>query len=67
MLSTTWGIVRNGKVEPIEATSFPEGARVLVTVMQEEDVLFWRTLSEESLKSVWDNVEDDVYADFLIT
>jgi hypothetical protein len=65
MLNTIWGVVRNGKVEPAEQTNLPEGARVLLTVMQDEDVIFWRRLSEESLKSVWDNSEDDVYAALL--
>jgi len=65
MLSTIWGVVRDGKVEPVDATSLPEGARVLLTVMQDEDVWFWQRLSEDSLKSVWDNTEDDVYAALL--
>jgi hypothetical protein len=65
MLNSIWGVVRNGKVEPVEAASLPEGAQVLLTVMQDEDDHFWRKLSEESLKSVWDNAEDDVYAALL--
>jgi hypothetical protein len=65
MLNTIWGVVRNGKVEPIEPATLPEGAHALVTVMQDEDVHFWRRLSEESLKSVWDNPEDDIYAQLL--
>ena len=65
MLSTIWGVVREGKVEPMEPTTLPEGARVLLTVMEDEDVLFWQRLSEDSLKSVWDNTEDDVYAALL--
>ena len=65
MLSTIWGVVRDGKVEPLDPTILPEGARVLLTVLQDEDVHFWRTLSEESLKAVWDNAEDDVYAALL--
>ena len=65
MLSTVWGVVRAGKVEPVEPTSLPEGARVLLTVMEDEDVRFWQRLSEDSLKSVWDNAEDDVYAALL--
>jgi hypothetical protein len=67
MLNTIWGVVRDGKVETLEHANLPEGARVLVTVMQDvnEDALFWRRLSEESLKKVWDNPEDDVYAELL--
>jgi hypothetical protein len=65
MLSTFWGVVRDGKIEPTEAASLPEGASVLVTVIPDEDAQFWHRLSEESLKSVWGNPEDDVYAALL--
>lgn len=67
MLNAVWGVVRDGKIETLENTSLPEGARVLVTVMQDinEDAVFWRRLSEESLKKIWDNPEDDVYAELL--
>ena len=67
MLSSVWGVIRDGKIEALEPASMPEGARVLITVMEgnDEDVLFWRRLSEESLKSIWDNKEDDVYAELL--
>ena len=67
MLSAIWGVVRDGKVEPLHPANLPEGARVLVTVIQDEneDVLFWRRLSEESLKAIWDNKEDDVYGELL--
>ncbi len=65
MLSSFWGVVRDGKVEPLDIAALPEGANVLVTVMEDEDERFWRRLSEESLKSIWDNPEDDVYAELL--
>ena len=67
MLNAVWGVVREGKVEALEPAVLPEGARVLVTVMQDvdEDVVFWSRLSEESLKAIWDNKEDDVYAELL--
>jgi hypothetical protein len=65
MPSTIWGIVHGGKVEPLGQTDLPEGARVLITLMHDDDALFWRTLSEQSLRKVWDNDEDDVYAALL--
>lgn len=65
MLTSFWGVIRDGKIEPQEAQSLPEGARVLVTVLKDEDASFWNKLSEESLKAVWDNSEDDVYAELL--
>ncbi|HEY2415380.1 MAG TPA: hypothetical protein VGI40_24265 [Pirellulaceae bacterium] len=65
MLSSYWGVVRDGKIEPREPTALPEGAQVLVTVLSDEDAGFWQRISEESLKSVWDNAEDDVYGELL--
>lgn len=65
MLSTIWGVVRDGKVEPIDESVLPEGAHVLVTVMNDQEAAFWSRLSQESLKSIWDNEEDDVYAQLL--
>ena len=65
MLSTFWGVVRDGKIEPLESGSLAEGASVLVTVLPDQDASFWQRLSSESLKSVWDNPEDDVYAELL--
>lgn len=43
----------------------PEGARVLVTLVSEEDAQFWQKASEASLSAVWDNSEDDAYAQLL--
>jgi hypothetical protein len=31
MLKTVWAIVRQGKIELLEPTEIPEGARILVT------------------------------------
>lgn len=64
-MTSYWGVIRNGKIEPQEPALLPEGAPVLVTVLKDEDLSFWQKLSEESLKSVWDNSEDNVYAELL--
>jgi hypothetical protein len=65
MLSSFWGIVRAGKIEPESPAILPEGAHVLVTVIPDEDATFWQRVSEESLRSVWSNSEDDVYGELL--
>ncbi len=66
MLRTVWAIVREGKIQLLENISLPDGAKVLVTVLvQEEEQQFWLNVSEESLASVWDNTEDDIYAELL--
>lgn len=66
MLKTVWAVVREGKIELLENVSLPEGAKVIVTLLSEDDEqLFWLNVSSSSLAEVWDNPEDDVYADLL--
>ncbi|WP_373536983.1 hypothetical protein [Microcoleus sp.] len=65
MLKTLWATVRQGKIELLELSELPEGAKVLVTVLPDEDAEFWLQASQTSLDTVWDNTEDDVYAQLL--
>ena len=66
MLQTIWAVIRDGKIEPLEDIPLPEGAKVIVTVLsEEEDPQFWLSASEKSLTEVWANTEDDVYAELL--
>ncbi len=65
MLNTIWATVHKGRIELAEQVELPEGARVLVTLLPDDDINFWKSASEKSLAAVWDNVEDDVYAQLL--
>ncbi|MEG4999272.1 hypothetical protein [Microcoleus sp. B4-D4] len=65
MLKTLWATVRQGKIELLELSELPEGAKVLVTVLPDEEAEFWLQASQTSLDRVWDNTEDDVYAQLL--
>ena len=65
MLNTAWAIVREGKIELLEQVDLPEGRKVLVTLLPDEDTLFWLHTSRVSLDVIWDNTEDDVYAQLL--
>ncbi len=65
MLKTLWATVRQGKIELLESTELPEGVRVLVTLLPDDETEFWLQASQVSLNAVWDNVEDDVYAQLL--
>ncbi len=65
MMNTVWAVVREGKIVPLEKIEAPEGARVLATLLPEEEVGFWVASSEASLSAMWDNAEDDVYAELL--
>jgi hypothetical protein len=61
---SAWATIHNGQIVLSEGTELPEGAKVLVTVLPDDDA-FWQGASESSLAGVWDNAEDDVYAQLL--
>lgn len=65
MLKTFWATVREGKIELLESSELPEGTKVLVTVLPDEEAEFWLQASQTSLDTVWNNTEDDVYAQLL--
>jgi hypothetical protein len=65
MMNTVWAVVHDGKIELLEQASLPEGARVLVTLVSDGDEQFWLGISRSSLDAIWDNHEDDVYAELL--
>ena len=65
MMNSIWATIQGGRIEPVEPLEFPEGAKVLVTVLPDEETDFWAGASESSLADVWDNTEDDVYAQLL--
>ena len=65
MPNTVWAIVREGRIELLEHVDLSEGTRVLVTILGNGDTQFWLRASEDLLKGVWGNPEDDVYAQLL--
>jgi hypothetical protein len=66
MITSHWATVRDGQVELVGAVPLPEGAKLLVTIFSDdEERSFWYKAQELSMKSVWDNPEDDVYAELL--
>jgi hypothetical protein len=65
MLKTLWATVRQGKIELLESAELPEGTRVLVTLLPDDENEFWLQVSQTSSDTVWDNTEDDVYAQLL--
>jgi hypothetical protein len=65
MLSTFWAVVREGKIELLEEIEVPEGTKVLVTLLPNDNGEFWLRVSEESLDKIWDNPEDDIYEELL--
>jgi hypothetical protein len=67
MLKTLWAKIHQGKIELLESTELPEGTRVLVTLLPDDEAGFWLEASQTSLDAIWDNDEDDVYAQLLQT
>ncbi len=65
MISTVWAIVHEGRIEPLEKVTAPEGTRVLLTLLLEDESDFWSRAGSASLDEVWDNAEDDRYAELL--
>jgi predicted DNA-binding antitoxin AbrB/MazE fold protein len=63
MQETVRAIVHQGIIEPIDPLSVPDGTEVLVTIVSKGD--FWLDASQSSLDAIWDNPEDDVYAELL--
>jgi predicted DNA-binding antitoxin AbrB/MazE fold protein len=57
-------VVNEGRIEPLDKLDLPDGTQVLVTVLSNSDD-FWLNASEVSLNAIWDNPEDDVYAELL--
>lgn len=65
-MNTLWAIVRKDKIELLEKVNIPEGTMVLVTVIaDDQESQFWLKTSQLSLEAVWNNQEDDVYAELL--
>ncbi|MCI2430784.1 hypothetical protein LM602_06155 [Candidatus Acetothermia bacterium] len=65
MLKTLPAIIHEGKIELLEHVDLPEGTRVLVTLLPDDETEFWLRASQVSLDTIWDNAEDDVYAQLL--
>jgi hypothetical protein len=65
MLRTFWGTVRQGKIELFDSAELVEGTQVLVTLIANDEAEFWLQASQVSLNAVWDNAEDDIYAELL--
>jgi hypothetical protein len=57
-------IVTEGRIQPLDDLSLPDGTEVLVTVVANDDE-FWLNASAPSQEAIWDNSEDDVYAELL--
>jgi hypothetical protein len=62
MPKTVWATFSQGKVELSEPIAIPDGTKILVTILPDDEQEFWLKASQTSLSAVWDNDEDDIYA-----
>jgi hypothetical protein len=62
MMQTLWAVIHDGKIELAEPANLPEGAKVLVTLLSDDESRFWNDASQKSLAAIWDSTEDDAYA-----
>lgn len=58
-------VIKNGQIIPVGDIELEEGSRVLVTLANGDNRDFWLAATEQSLKAIWDNDDDDVYAELL--
>lgn len=66
IMQTLRAIVRQGRIELLEPIPLEEGSHMLVTVLLPDDEqTFWLNASGRSLDAIWDNNEDEVYAQLL--
>ena len=65
MTNTMEVVVKDGLFVPTGDITWPEGTKAIVTIVGDEEREFWLSASEESLNAIWDNEEDDVYAELL--
>jgi predicted DNA-binding antitoxin AbrB/MazE fold protein len=65
MSRTLRAVVREGRIELLESVDLPEGTKVLVMLLPDEEAEFWLSASQVSLDNLWDNPEDDVYGELL--
>lgn len=61
MTTTIDAIYEDGKLVLPRPLSLPEQSHVRVTIETDSEREAWLKLSEESLRTVWDNSADEVY------
>lgn len=65
MMNTFRAVVREGRIEPLKPADLPEGEAVMAPRSTEESPDFREGVGRSPLDAIWDNVEDDAYAQLL--
>ena len=58
-------VVRDGRIEVRDPVELPEGTKLEIAVLGEDDRQFWQGVNQVSLDAIWNNPEDDIYAQLL--
>ncbi len=66
-MSPVRAVIRSGHLESLDTLDFPEGTNLVILPVtnNEGDHKFWMGVADNSLARIWDNPEDDVYAELL--
>ena len=65
MLQTWLATVQDGQIRLAENVNLTDGTKLLVTILAGDEEQFWSDASAQSLAAIWDNAEDDAYAQLL--
>lgn len=64
MLTTVKGIVQKNRIRIVENIEIPDGTKLLITILSpEENEEFWQNASLSSLDKIWNNSDDNIYAE----
>ena len=67
MQNAARAIVHEGQIHLVDEMDLPEGAHLIVTLVEDEDNdrAFWLAATQTSLDKIWNNSADDVYEELL--
>ena len=65
MLTTIQAVVENNQIRLLEPIRLRSGQKLLVTILTDSEEQFWTAASQTALAAIWDNEEDNVYAELL--
>ena len=64
-MKSIWAVIQDGEILPEEPVELRNGQRVLVTIVADEEDEFWLAAAGPVLNAIWNNEEDDIYAELL--
>lgn len=65
MLQTIQAVVEDEQIKLLEPVMLQSGQKLLVTILTDSEEQFWTAASQSALEAIWDNEEDDIYAELL--